>query len=105
MSLGVVVSTAEVPGEGEHKLAEFIRVTKSCRAKQMKARELPRRAKWQELDHEEQGMWISGNHVSRFPPPVEHAPNYEVDDEDREHSHCIYGLDADLIMLAFTDCE
>ncbi|CAD7971460.1 unnamed protein product, partial [Amoebophrya sp. A25] len=67
--LDVIVSTAQQPGEGEHKLADFIRQEKRIRLR--KSKEMQEKC----AGHE------------------------------RSPSHCMYGLDADLIMLALMSHE
>lgn len=71
----IVFSGPEVPGEGEHKIMDYIRCCKS-----------------EMVTH--QG---SSSSSSSFIPPKSLYSS--------ETSHCIYGLDADLIMLSLATHE
>jgi len=108
----IVFSGQEVPGEGEHKIMEFIRECKArhafatrqnagasdlgCAAlSEEEAAEVERK----DLEHKRElaAMW----------------PKYTVlsegacagEDWSADESHCIYGLDADLIMLGLLTHE
>ena len=67
-NLRVIFSGCGVPGEGEHKILDFIRQQKTIMVEQVPEREI---------------------HIPRSPQSAEPICN-----------HCIYGEDADLIMLA-----
>uniref|UniRef100_A0A3B0MQD9 5'-3' exoribonuclease 2, putative n=1 Tax=Theileria annulata TaxID=5874 RepID=A0A3B0MQD9_THEAN len=71
-NLKIVVSGSDVPGEGEHKIMEYIRNDKAIR------------------HAEYEKMIRNGNKEKKGVPYV---------------SHCVYGLDADLIVLSLATHE
>eukprot|EP00392_Amoebophrya_sp_AT5.2_P007365 g7379.t1 len=90
--LEVVVSTSEQPGEGEHKIADFIRQQKRERENLLLRQVMIAAAREQEKNGGPQSQRTVGT-------------SKEHEQEDLSMSHCLYGLDADLVMLALMSHE